>query len=512
MGNPLLWLHIKLSGNWRATTLIVAAYFGLVLTGAMLSYRLIPPADHPRVDIVWLIIMTALQALFLLLLGPGAIRRAILRDFQTGMIESHRISPMSGSEVAAGYLTGPVFNLLALVATGALLGTYFAMRVSTIIPGTVASWWAGLVCMGFLALFLSSMVLLGSLATRGKANIVGLLIPVVMLGGWAIVAYVPGLALLGGVMTAANAVKLIKGGTAIVGDPRVAVWTVFAQLVFSTIFLIAAAEKVHSPQRPLFNLPLVFVLMLASALLLFVGVKYTDQLVGFAPYRGLSVYQIIGSTVVFMAVAQFALISASVERFRVDCAAALGDAPGAAKRIAAGLTPYALTLIAMLLIAGVYWLVRNAPLRVEDPYLEQSARHAWPAAAIALALLMTFLTDANLIYVGAARRWAALRIVVVSAIVLKALPLLLDGAVIFVSNLNADVSGDEAMQYVQAYFSGASPIGTLILCAHEGGNPWPGLAAQIVIMLASAMWAMQTRRRLTRRVAEKPLGQIAEAV
>ena len=60
---------------------------------------------------------------------------------------------------------------------------------------------------------------------------------------------------------------------------------------------------------------------------------------------------------------------------------------------------------------------------------------------------------------------------------------------IFVAALN-----DEDMTLAEGYFSGASPIGTMILCTSEGGWPWPGLLVQVGFAVIATLLGVNARR------------------
>lgn len=63
-----------------------------------------------------LTILTWVQVGVVLFGGCNAIHRAVQRDFDSRMVESHRLSPMSSFGVVMGYLFGPTLQVLALFA------------------------------------------------------------------------------------------------------------------------------------------------------------------------------------------------------------------------------------------------------------------------------------------------------------------------------------------------------------------------------------------------------------
>jgi len=145
--NPLFWLHLRIGGSARTNVIIAIAFTAVVIVFASISLYVAGMEAGPRgaaqayarVNAVWLVIMTVAQGVFLLLLAPSAIRRAVQRDFDSGMIESHRLSPMSNLKIVLGYVTGAPIQALMLYALSLVFGSYFATRyaLSTGLGGAI---------------------------------------------------------------------------------------------------------------------------------------------------------------------------------------------------------------------------------------------------------------------------------------------------------------------------------------------------------------------------------------
>lgn len=116
--NPMLWLHFQLGGAWRriliATAVVVAMQLAMV--GLMLDDRSSALTFAMQACVG---LLTVLQFGTLFLHGNLTILRAVSRDAQTRMIESHRLSPISNFSGALGYVIGP--NIHTLMFSGMLL-------------------------------------------------------------------------------------------------------------------------------------------------------------------------------------------------------------------------------------------------------------------------------------------------------------------------------------------------------------------------------------------------------
>ena len=198
--------------------------------------------------------------------------------------------------------------------------------------------------------------------------------------------------------------------------------------------------------------------------------------------------QLLLSTITFIIVAQFPLIAAAVECFFADRAHAFGGAARTTRRVALLLVPVVLAGLTVLLVQIVLYTMsagRGADLGALLATLDRLPQYA----AILVALALSFWIDFNVIYImktlGRHPIWAVL----LSAIVLKILPIVLDGGLIFLASLR-----DVDMRLVEGYFAGGSPIGTLVLCTLPGGQPWPGLAFQVLLAGAATYFGLRFKR------------------
>ena len=507
--NPLLWLHLRITGSARTNVLIVTAYAATIILFASISFYVaalnVLPRDRTAVfaqmNGAWLVIVTVAQGVFLLLLGPSAVRRAVQRDFDTGMLDSHRLSPMSNLKIVLGYLTGSPIQAVLLYAVSLVFGTYFAASYAASsglggaigVRATLAGWYFAQGCMLMLAAMFAALILLTALATRGKANVVGILALIGVFGGWFASVFVPGLALVLGVRSGGVLFGLLTS-TKIAGDALTIVNAGALQFTLCLIFVTAACGKLRKPERPLFSLRLGLTLLIVWGIALLAGMHAApdyDWL--FGEWREYRFAQLVASTIAFMLVSLLPLAAAAINLFHHDRAASFGERPVGRSRL----------LLLAPLLAALTVSCLDLMLRAVGPHqLSRAAREAllyrsvW--AGIAAALLLSFWTDFHCLYsLKALVRRPTIAFLIVLA-VLKGAPLAIDGVVKFCVEEVAEQAWTG-----QGYLTGLSPIGTLLLIPRAGAPVWFGLVFQLAVAVGATALARRARRRLSQhRVAQ----------
>ncbi len=506
--NPLLWLHLRLGSNRRNIVVVPAAFAVLVIGFASFSYYMVEPADYGAVASVWLAILSAAQAAFLLVVGPSAIRRAVLTDFQTGMIESHRLSPMSSFKIIAGYLTGPPTQAAILYATSLVLGTYFvgqyarSLNLAGMLSVPVGGWYFLQVSLLFVAFMVAALVLLGALATAGKTSFIAVAVVIGIFGGWAAVSFVPGLALLTGILSGGVLLEFIQSGR-FTGDPAVIVLALIVQFALGATFIRAACRKIRAPEKSLFGIPLSLVLLVIWGFTLVGGFACVPQNQWlFSEFRDLGFAQLICSTVAFLAVGLFVLVAAASEGFYLDRAAVLGAARSPRRQRVLTLVPVllgVLTLLAMSLMCN--WMMPDQKAAVLGAFRR-------PAIVVAMlaALVLSCWLDYCLVYAAVARGKRILFVLIASVAVLKILPLAADALI-------ESIVWEAAHQRWggQGYLTGLSPIGTLILCRSGGTPMWLGLFVQALLAGIATGLARRARRGLAAGTTDACNSGTAEA-
>jgi hypothetical protein len=518
--NPLFWLHLRISGSPRTNVTIAVAFTAVVVLFAAISFYVAgteaglraAAQAYARVNAAWLVIMTVAQGVFLLLLAPSAIRRAVQRDFDSGMIESHRLSPMSNLRIVLGYMTGAPIQALMLSALSLVFGSYFATRyaLSTGLGGTIglrvtlSGWYLAQGAMLVLAAMVGAVVLLSALATRGKGNVIGLLALIAIFGGWAVIAFVPGLALLTGVLSGGVLIELLTTGT-VSGEPVVILNAAVLQFVFCVIFLAAACGKLRAPDRPLFSLRLGLILLCVWGFTLVAGMHGAPKHAWlFSEWRHYGHAQLIASTMAFMLVGLFPLIAAAVNLFHHDRAAAFGERRETQWHVTPKLVPPVLALLTALCL---FLMFRGLdPEQLMSPTLREFGSRP-TRVAILSAILFSFWIDFNWIYFLAAHGRRMLVNVLIMLVLLKGVPLGLDS---LISYIGRELAGLNWTGY--GYLSGLSPIGTLMLAPNGGTPVWVGVAFQAGLAFAATGLGRRARHRLRRVVSTSASGDAARVL
>ena len=483
LASPIAHAHFRLGGGWRQNLLVVGAYTALVVLLTTLALRTSSDQDRPEVSAACLSIVAIVQAVFAILIAPGAVRRAVLRDFQTGMIESHRPTPLSGLNMVYGYLTGPTAQSFMLFTAGLIIGGYLAgiYGVSLGFPSLMlASWYASQLCLAALAFMVIAVALLTALATAGKTNLMVLIIIFGVFGGWFLIPFVPGLTLLMGVMSAGLVLEAIGQKSLVAGSEAVLGWAMLLQIAMAIVLIAASCRKARAPDKPVFSIPLSLALLAVTGLALVLGWRHYGEFSRVIDWDQSSIAQWVGSGVTFALTGLFALSAAAYRRHQLDRVRLLTSGRPPATFHGFDSMPILITAATALILActlppAVHRDLHTAPLAVAAPVLA-----AW---------LMSFWVDFTVISIALARGRGVFRLILLSWGMFKALPLLIEGVLAFVAEMLGD---DHATEWTIA---GLSPIGTLIQVSLRH-NPWIGVAAQAAIAIGVTLLGIQIRRNL----------------
>jgi hypothetical protein len=191
-------------------------------------------------------LLGGIQVFLLVMGGCSAVYRAMLRDYDTRMLESHRLTPMSNSAVTLGYLVGANLQVLALCGLMAAFGTVlcFVARVSA------EPWLVGNLIVLLGASTLWAMTTFGGLRPAKPVNPSGILVGAGIFGSvWFFV--IPGAGLMLGAYATAIGATIMWGQV----TPTLSVTGLLCGLhLFLTVFwLMVAADKYRRPDLPALN-------------------------------------------------------------------------------------------------------------------------------------------------------------------------------------------------------------------------------------------------------------------
>ncbi len=498
--NALWWSHFYLLGGWRKVPLRALVY-AVIGTGVLLINRRLnldaPLSSFARIALA---VVGAAQLLLSLLICSTRIAKAIKADETNNMVESHRLSPMSGFGAVLGYAVGPNLQVHAFMLVNFIAGLILASIAQAGLPGGVlrslpVAWIAGHLYLAFLCSFIwTASVLAGMCVGRG-ANLVTMIMLGTWFGGWRLLTIIPGLGLLVGAQMIAYVAEMVATGTAGSLDTSAAL-SPLMQLLAMLVCARAAARKFERPDLPAFSTAwalLFYALWLCSAATgLYVSSRlqlpFLDWEVGFD-------LQLMSTLLVSMLLAALPIRSAASTSLRwlMQHRHMAGRRPLPPALVAAIVAFGAVGALAVVLAQrDADGLLRFLPKIVAD---ELYFRLGWTLAVF----LVSSLTFAAVYRLGAARRWKNLDPpVILLLILLWGGPPLVEGA--YLSYAASMSSVDVSPGWVTAISPAASIVFTWI---GTMGPLAPGLAVQTVLCVVlhlAARWAV--RRRLAQRLQD----------
>lgn len=456
--NPFVWLHLRLTSGVRMTLLTPLILAGVVLVASTSTISSASQTDRPMVVRTWITLISLGQAVLLFILAPAGIRKAVLRDMQTGMIESHRIAPLSDLKITLGYLIGPAIQSLLLFAATLPFSLYFLneLALGGLTAAMLVGWWAALACLLVAALMNAAAVLLNALSTGGKGNIVTAGVIGATMGGLFIIRIVPGLALVAGVMSGGEIYRALFPAGGGKSDPLMVLTTAILQFAVALVCIAAAARKVRAPRQPAFSLPLggLFVIVTGAAMLIgLAAMSNFSWMFGNSSLRD-RLTQVVASGAVFYLAGLIPVVTAA--RIKGDARQVEKLVGATPRRVPAGLELVP-ALAALLTFGMLAWELFLASPAVGWPDYSQKLG---PNLLIVLALLASAWTDFQVCVAFALRGWSVARGLIYALVLFKAVPPLLDVVVWLFGD------DDRRRAPVELYFAAGSPFG-LVSVAHQ---------------------------------------------
>lgn len=243
--NPIWWVQFRLQGGPRKLISFALGWAGILIAGTFAAryYWRDEPIAAFCDGVVY--ILAGAQAFILIAGGCNSTYRALVRDLEHNMLESHKLSPMSARAVILGYAVGPNIRLLTLY----LIGTFFGVIV--IHSGTIGldEWLLGNLFLLVVApLVWSATVLLG-MGRKKPTNPSSVLF--VMLVTAFIQVLVPALGIFTGLYAGITGVSLMAGNPQV---PSTGLFVLAIVTIFITVIWVhAAARKFRRPDLPAFG-------------------------------------------------------------------------------------------------------------------------------------------------------------------------------------------------------------------------------------------------------------------
>lgn len=239
---PIWRVQYQLLGGSRRLGAILLAAVAVMSCGTLIARRL--AADTPFSAIAgWITVFLAwVQSAILVLAGSNMIYRAIARDVESRMIESHRIAPLTDMGVTLGYLLGPASHTLAVVLVIALGGAIICL--AGMIP--LGAWGIGHAVLLCSAMTIWSMVVFAGMRPPKPVNPGGLIVAAASLSFP--ISFIPGAAFLINLYGVAYGAFILAGHAT---PDAVSVAIVLSVQFAMTLFWLAvAAVKFRRPELP----------------------------------------------------------------------------------------------------------------------------------------------------------------------------------------------------------------------------------------------------------------------
>lgn len=466
--NPIGWVQVRLAGGANRVFAICGLYAGAMLAFNVLIYR--SSADYRSLSQFAagsLILTLGISGVLLVLVGAGVINKAILRDYTSDMITSHRCSAMSGYTAVLGYLTGPTLAIQCITVVNLIACMILAQL-------TGLRWYAPILIFGAFACGAAvtwTASVLSALSYRGKVAIAGIVAPVTVIlvvpPLQEMMTAHPGLSLLTNLQLVSRLASA-AGSTLTPDDGMLVVVSMLFQLAIALTFFIGASRRYLRDDVPAFTPTLALAFVALCSLICAAGMRMSHP----AKLSIVSAEFAEVSTQLFASIASLALVAV----LPVSNAAWRSVAWSRRKRkdpdfnVPRPRGVWESAFASAFVVFGVLGLV--ASKHVLTTFDGNSHWQVRDAMALVIASFLLFMLSAGgLMRVTYCYMRSAGWLTVTFVVVLWVFPLL---AELFVQ-LAYELTKDDPATFL----FGVSPLGTwLILIKGINGPVWPGLAIQ----------------------------------
>lgn len=242
---PFWRMQFQLQGGHRRVWFFTLVYTAVVVAGAIAFQRMTRKEPLSQVC-AWLVnALAAIQAFLIVVGGANAIHRALLRDYENKMTESHRLTPMSNIGIVLGYIIGPSLQVLLIFAVTLVLG----LVISAIGQLPLRAWIVGNMFLLCAASWVWAAVVFSGMRAAKPISPAWIVFGIGALT--APIAIIPGTGLMLGVYTMMLGVFIATGEVS-ANEPGMYV-IALVTLMFTVFWLLAAAAKYRRPDLPALN-------------------------------------------------------------------------------------------------------------------------------------------------------------------------------------------------------------------------------------------------------------------
>lgn len=243
MANAIGWVQLRMSGGFKVVGILTGLYGAVISLFMIAQFRF--EYNPRRIAEEWCSILLYIQMAALILYGTFRVMGGIRNDTKLGMMESHRMMPISGVDAALGYISVPVIQLIPFSILNLAFGLAMAFRAGVSPVNLLFSHaliWA-------MAIVLWIIMALGALVVKQAAIVLSLAVLIAFLSQGMIVVFFPSVLVLAtpligdGVLTLSRAHALNSGQMI----------ALVLQAVVGVQFFFAAARKYQFADRPAFD-------------------------------------------------------------------------------------------------------------------------------------------------------------------------------------------------------------------------------------------------------------------
>ena len=248
--NSIAWAHFKLRGGWKNTFFFTGGYLMLLGLAVVTTSRFSTITALRS----WTSILLGIQFLMLGLYGSSVIGSAIRRDITSGLMESHRLMPMSPVSVVMGYILGPSFQPLLLGFANVLVGCGTSAAAG--LP--LSNWIMANIIVLIFVLFIWVVVAHMAFLAKNATGLVMVLTSVSGASGGFVLAAIPGLMILVTPLTGRSVFGLLDASQVL---SRGYAFSFVGQTAIGAIFFAGAIRKYRRPDAPALGSLLGFLLL-----------------------------------------------------------------------------------------------------------------------------------------------------------------------------------------------------------------------------------------------------------
>ncbi len=351
-------------------------YASALVVGFLVMLRLRRSQSIADVSSSAIYVITAVQSLFAILGGANAVYRAMLRDYESKMMESHRLTPMTNVSVSLGYTFGSTQQIMALL----LVNLAFGSVMTVLADGSLPVWLLGNLLLFSGAITIWTMVVFSGMRLAKPISPSPLLVGVSLLA--IPMTLFPGAGLLCGAYSVLLS-GLIMTGSQPVG-PAAAIVVGAVNIFFAIFWLLAASAKYRRPDLPALNAVRGLAFMVSWLTLATIGILVYDYVTKSTMRWAHEPNIVLGQWIATMIGAL--LIGAFIMNGAVACGMAVrrGAAPrGWGDRVPHGLVAILITIAICMIMAACGLSLWKNWLVVDGKLTLSAALYAWDFCLVA---------------------------------------------------------------------------------------------------------------------------------